>query len=111
MICEPLKQTETGRFSCEPQEATHLRLKIGNRLESQLPVQLKGSRAGTENWSWNGNVEKPTLKPSIRAEYYDWKEKGMRVCHVWLNDGIVQHLSDCTCGKAGTKEPLKELDE
>lgn len=110
MIAIPLKKVGTEYEQCEPEEATHLRFKISTRLATALPVQIKGTREGTPNWTWNGDVAKPTLKPSIKAEYFDWDAKEMRICHVWLNDGMVQHLADCTCGKAGITEPLEEID-
>jgi len=30
-----------------------------------VPVQIKGTREGTGNWTWNGDVDYPTLKPSL----------------------------------------------
>lgn len=72
---------------------------------TMLPVILKGKRDGTNAWTWNGNLEIPTLRPSIRTEYAN--EKGERkVIHYWLNDGMCQCLDDCTDGNAGKTFPL-----
>lgn len=59
--------------------------------ERILPIQLNGSRANTKNWSWNGDLEKPTLKPSIKTNIGNGQ-----ICHSFVNDGKVQFLSDCT---------------
>lgn len=104
-----MKPGEDGLESCSPEEATHLRFKRSTTEELCLPIQIKGTREGTHNWSWNGDIESPTLKPSIKTNYYHEESNTMRVCHVWLNNGMVQHLGDCTCGKAGELEPLEEI--
>ena len=74
----------------------------------QIPVITKGTREGTGAWSWNGDLEKPTLRPSIRTSYHNGKE--MTEIHYWLNDGICDCLSDCKDGNSGKKIELLELD-
>lgn len=68
-----------------------------------IPVQLSGSRAGTGNWSWNGDTEKPTLKPSILTQVMEYR------CHSFVNDGVVQFLSDCSHDKANTSIELMDV--
>lgn len=55
-----------------------------------LPVMIGGRREGTPNWTWNGSVDKPTLKPSILTRGHDF------TCHSWVTDGKIQFLGDCT---------------
>lgn len=74
----------------------------------RLPVITKGTRSGTNAWTWNGDLEKPTLRPSIRTRYYNGKE--MTEFHCWLNDGIADCLSDCKDGNAGKKLELLEIE-
>ena len=74
---------------------------------TQLPVITKGTRQGTNAWNWNGSLDKPTLKPSIRTRYYNGKE--MTEIHYWLNDGVCQCLSDCKDGNAGKNIELIEM--
>ncbi len=69
-----------------------------------LPVITHGSRANTRAWTWNGSVERPTLKPSILTTHPDGT-----ISHIWLTDGLCQHLSDSTDGLAGKTLPLQEL--
>jgi len=39
---------------------------------------------------WSGNVDKPTLKPSIKTTCNN------TVCHSFVNNGIIEFLGDCT---------------
>jgi Family of unknown function (DUF6527) len=98
---------------CAPEEATHLRFKIPDRGQffgcNMLPVQTKGTRAGTGNWSWNGDVDKPTLKPSL-VQWHTVNGKEER-CHVWITDGRVQFLSDCTHELRGQTVDLEDIEE
>ena len=95
MKAEPLKASGIGYARCEPSEATHLRLHMPGPLMNRiLPVQIKGDRHGTRNWSWNGDTEKPTVKPSILTRGSD--ENGDHVCHSWVNDGKVIFQDDCS---------------
>lgn len=73
-------------------------------------------------WSYNGNHDKPTLKPSVlvRGGHYSplWKkdtscycnskapdgsEWGFKCkqCHVFITDGQISYLSDCSHHLAG----------
>jgi hypothetical protein len=68
MIAQPLCLTAYGLLPCAPAEATHLRLgRPGILGEITLPVMIGGTREGTNNWTWNGSVDKPTVKPSIKS--------------------------------------------
>ena len=105
MKAQPMKNEGNYFIPCAPSEATHLMFKFANENgERRIPVQIKGSRAGTGNWTWNGCTEKPTVRPSIATNFGN----GLK-CHVWLNDGEVQHLGDCTCGLSGKTEDLEDL--
>lgn len=75
----------------------------------QLPVITKGKRQGTNAWTWNGDLDKPTLRPSVRTNYHNGKE--MTEIHYWLNDGIADCLGDCKDGNAGKKLTLLELEQ
>tara|TARA_R110000796_G_scaffold194491_1_gene310884 strand:- start:50 stop:358 length:309 start_codon:yes stop_codon:yes gene_type:complete len=73
-----------------------------------LPVITKGTRKGTNAWTWNGDLEKPTIRPSVRTAYPT--ESGeMTEIHYWLNDGICDCLSDCKDSNSGKKIELLNL--
>jgi len=114
---------------CSASEATHLTIVIpGPQGKITLPVITKGDRRGTPCWTWNGDVEKPTLKPSVLSQcgHYapqfqqgehcwctnpnDYAFKCYR-CHTWINDGNAQFLDDCSHEHKGKTLPLGDIDK
>lgn len=87
-------------LSFTPQGMPHL---------TQLPVITKGSRDKANAWTWNGSLEKPTLRPSIRTKYMNENNEWTEI-HYWLNDGICDCLGDCKDGNAGKKLQLLECE-
>jgi Family of unknown function (DUF6527) len=87
-----------GYFDCPIEEATHVELNFPGPVgKLHLPVILKGTRDGTNCWTWNGDVDKPTLRPSILTTGYTRNGGDKPVhCHTWVNDGQAQFLDDCT---------------
>ncbi len=71
-----------------------------------LPVITHGSRDESNAWTWNGSLETPTLKPSVKTTHADGK-----VSHIWLTDGMCFYHGDSTDGNAGKTLALCELDE
>jgi len=80
----------------------------GMRFPTTIPVIIKGNRDKANAWTWNGSLDKPTVRPSVRTKYA--KEGVMTEIHYWLNDGICDCLGDCKDGNAGKKLPLIECD-
>ena len=113
MKAKPLRITPVGYEKCEATEATHLQFELPGPLPNRiLPIMIGGTRAGTPNWTWNGSVDKPTVKPSVLTrggsdETGVWIE---HVCHSFINDGRVQFLSDCTHEFAGKTMDLIDVD-
>ena len=107
MKAKPLKQTPTGYVECDAREATHVMLNMPGPIPTRIiPVMINGMRRGTGNWTWNGDTEKPTLRPSILTRGGD----GDHRCHSWVNDGMVQFLHDCSHDLADRTLPLLEID-
>ncbi len=105
MKARPMKMVEGTLKTCEPGEATHVILNMPGPIPCRMiPVILKGDRRGTNCWSWNGDTEKPTLKPSILTT------DGTHTCHTWVNDGKAIFLPDCTHELAGKTLDLLEVD-
>ena len=63
------------------------------------------------SWEWNGNLEHPTLSPSILTHNRPYDSKGVPqgICHSFLKDGVFEYLSDCTHSMAGQEVPMTEL--
>ncbi len=66
-----------------------------------LPVN---SEAKKPSWTWDGNLIRPTLTPSILTG----KDK-LDICHSFLRVGVFEFLSDCTHSLAGQKVGLPDL--
>ena len=114
MKAKPYKEikTETGSVGsvpCQPDEATHVWIRMpGPTKNLILPVVLKNAtRAGTGCWSWNGDVDRPTLKPSILSHGTNEDGTPWR-CHSFVNDGVVQFLEDCSHELGGHSVPMPE---
>ena len=111
MKAKPVKKNPNGNgmMECVVQEATHIELRVPSGVLEyrQLPIQIGGTRNGTNNWSWNGDVDKPTLKPSILTRA-SWAGEPF-ICHSFVNNGKVQFLNDCTHEFAGQTLDLMEV--
>ena len=93
MKAKPVKLVEgEGYVECEKDEATHLTINFPSPAGLiTLPVMIRGTREGTQNWTWNGDTEKPTLRPSVKTTNHS----GL-CCHSWVNGGEAEFLSDCS---------------
>lgn len=115
-------------IECTPAEATHVQLHMHGPIPYRMiPVILKGSRKDQPRpmWSWNGDTERPTLKPSILskgqreltaeevARLHAGEELNLppAVCHTWVTDGVAQYLADCTHEFAGQSLPLNDVED
>lgn len=135
MKAKPVKIIDgQGYVECPAAEATHLTINLpGPSGQLTLPVMIGGRREGTPNWTWNGDVEKPTLHPSVLSQsghYALGFEQGDSCwctyakehpdktnlfhcyrCHTHINDGMVQFLGDCSHELAGQRLPLLDVAE
>ena len=76
----------------------------GYEYPLELPVITSGSRDEANAWTWNGDSEKPTIKPSVKTDHGNKK-----ISHFWLEAGECQFLCDSTDGLAGQTLPLLDL--
>lgn len=60
-------------------------------------------------WNWDGNIEEPTLSPSILTHHDD--ARGKFVCHSFIKAGMIEFLGDCTHALAGQTVPLPDLPD
>ena len=99
MKARPMKLVYGEGYVDAPiQDATHIKLNFpGPAGELHLPVIIKGTREGTGCWTWNGDTEKPTLRPSVLTQGYTMKGGDKLVySHSWVTDGQAQYLDDST---------------
>lgn len=70
-----------------------------------LPVTGDGTKRPT--WTWDGNLEAPTLSPSILTRF-NWDGREI-VCHSFLRAGVFEFLTDSTHALAGQQVPIPPL--
>ena len=58
------------------------------------------------SWSWNEDYECPTVSPSIRLIH-----TGNQVDHLFIRDGKIQYLNDCTHELAGKTVDMVDFPE
>jgi Family of unknown function (DUF6527) len=78
----------------------------GNDLH-MLPINTTEK---SPSWDWDGNLEAPTLSPSIKTEWGN-ETSGIHVCHSFLKAGIFEYLSDCTHQYVNQHIPLPDLPD
>jgi len=62
-------------------------------------------------WLFNGDLDKPTLSPSLLVEFTWGEERTPCRCHSFIKEGNIQYLNDCTHALAGQTVPLLPIDE
>jgi len=92
----------------------------GCEVTHEVPVNQQGG------WEWNGSLERPTLTPSVKVESHRQlintelqepaltNENNIRMtplCHIYMHDGHIQFLSDCTHHLGGQTVPMAPLAE
>ena len=69
-------------------------------------IPVKGPKA----WGWNGSVESPTFTPSVLSWWVD--EKNFKhICHMFVIEGKIQFLTDCTHELAGQTVEMQEIPD
>jgi hypothetical protein len=72
-------------------------------LAKRIPV----NRSEGVSWDWDGNLETPTLSPSILQHGGGNHPQ----CHSFLKTGIWEFLDDCTHSMAGQNTPMVPIPD
>lgn len=92
MKAQPLKRIAAGYKESTPKNATHIRLNFPSHSGYAIvPISLKQCKPHEKKWTWNGDVDKPTLTPSFLTR----RRNGL-VCHSFVTGGKAKFLSDCS---------------
>jgi hypothetical protein len=80
------------------------------RVKSTLPEK---SGFDDPNWSFNGNHDSPTFRPSLlnRVRNVEKPDTFESVCHLHVTDGNVEFLNDCSHVMAGKTVPMSNIPE
>ena len=76
----------------------------GCQLRHVIPTK------GPNAWNWNGDVNKPSLSPSVLATRRTGDAVSCR-CHHYVTNGQIQFLGDCTHKSAGKTVDMMEFDD
>lgn len=85
---------------------------------------------GGAPWTWNGDFERPTIQPSVKATFYKLTPEGEAMierrekipagtrypgfeycCHSVITDGQIAFCGDCTHALANQTVPLPDIEE
>ena len=110
--------------------AEHVKLR-GDRLYLWCPgcrdVHFVNGAPHPDGWTWNGDLERPTISPSILVRYRHWEppvtaenleqwkrepweqHQVDRVCHSFVRDGVWEYLADSTHEYAGLNIPMANV--
>lgn len=61
-------------------------------------------------WTWNGDLVKPTVSPSILVRSDFDGDRPSKICHSFIRDGRIEFLGDCTHALAGQTIALEPVD-
>lgn len=64
---------------------------------------------GEKGWTFNGDLEKPTIRPSIRTWSHGHDDLGS--CHVFITEGMIDYLGDCFHTFKGQTVPMVALPD
>ena len=63
-----------------------------------------------ERWHWNGDVDKPTLSPSVRHYYHHPDDnREITICHYRIKNGVIEFCDDCQHKLRGQSVPMVEV--
>ena len=73
-----------------------------------IPHIIYYERSINGAWSWNNDLDKPTINPSIVVTR-EINENEIHVCHSYIRDGYIEFLHDSTHHLANKKVSLPEF--
>lgn len=108
MTCRPLKRAGKEFIECGVDDAEYVEFLVPSDIFEYRRLKI-GEKPGKDIWSWNGNIDEPTFRPSVLSTA-SWAGKPFK-CHSYITKGIVHFLNDCTHKYAGQYQKLRSVDE
>jgi hypothetical protein len=62
-------------------------------------------------WQFNGDVDNPTFTPSLLNTWGPQENPHKNVCHLYVKNGMIEYLADCTHHLAGQTVPMVDINE
>lgn len=102
----PVEVDTNDRMILLPEQGQDAALLYMPGLPCHIMINLSGPHPV---WGWNGSKENPTFSPSILTRLPWGIEQKEIVNHVFIREGRIQYLSDCTHEHAGKTIDLPKL--
>lgn len=96
VICPACRDVEIQKGYTDPADG-------GVAGEHTVPFEGDGA------WSFDGDLQTPTLAPSLLLTYTFGDPQQTYICHSFVKAGQIQYLSDCTHALAGQTVELSEF--
>lgn len=96
-------------FYCEGCECDH-----GFRTKSwPMPKGLSRDeqKLFQSNWTFNGDMSKPTLSPSLHVHIQPTGKKRYTQCHSFIKNGNMNYLTDCRHELKGIEIEIPDYDD
>lgn len=74
------------------------------------PGVERAPESNRDGWHFNGDLERPTLSPSILVRCEWGPERRPLICHSFVREGRIEFLADCTHALAGQTVDLPETE-
>lgn len=93
--------------------------RVGNepgRLLFRCPACAATSRffpsghAVNDSWAFNGDMDRPTLSPSVKCKTVHPETGAAYICHFFVRDGQIEYCGDCTHAMAGKTVPMLDME-
>lgn len=62
------------------------------------------------SWTFNDDLDKPTFTPSILSKVTRPDGSKTMICHLFVTNGMIHYLTDCTHSLAGQVIEMPESD-
>ena len=79
-----------------------------SRVWYWCPGCLTDHQISVDKWSWDGDLEKPTITPSVLIND-DLACPNYPRCHHFVKDGKLEFLSDCTHDLVGQTVDMEDF--
>ena len=56
------------------------------------------------DWRWDGNIERPTFDPCVRASI-NVEGRTVTLCHYWIKQGMIEFTGECQHGPRTVEMP------
>ena len=75
-----------------------------------MPHMIKFGEGPGPTWHWDGNQENPTVTPSLLNRRTVGPQDIETVCHLFITNGKLEFLSDCTHHLKGQTVEIPEWE-